>query len=380
MSTATSSPNDAASAISGPTASSATASNAANVQKSPEQQHLNRACEACRFHKVRCLPEPSAPGKCQRCAKSNRECVFAAPQRRRPRRRAEARMAELEKEVRAMRALLKDSGGGHGSEDEDFAGRHGSESDGHSPNFQGPGIAGPGTDPPPRFLATLATGRTASDNTPDAPGMPGMPPSLSKVPGMPPVDANAPSIFSPDVIDRGLLSFQQAHELVTGYRAVMIDNCPALMLPTDATPAKLREQSPMLFLAILAGSALRVDSDLAHKLKNELHRALAELVFIRCEKTRDLVHALVLTVGYYNPPDAVRNIQVFMYSHMAAAMAMDIGLGYKPTSYKTIGKDAKVIEKALKDESLMQDCRLILSCWLMPARYEAHRGFGDCNC
>src|ERR1700721_1728629 len=75
-------------------------------------QHLNRACTPCRLQKVRCLSDSTSPtAQCQRCAKANRECVFAPPQRRRPRKRTDARLAELEREVQVMRSLLKKSKG-----------------------------------------------------------------------------------------------------------------------------------------------------------------------------------------------------------------------------------------------------------------------------
>lgn len=86
---------------------------AAGLVPRGEQEHskdaaLNRACEYCRGLKVRCFPEPgSASSACQRCARSNRICIFAAPQRRKQRKRTDARVAELEKEMRALRSLLK---------------------------------------------------------------------------------------------------------------------------------------------------------------------------------------------------------------------------------------------------------------------------------
>lgn len=78
-------------------------------QTSPGQSYvpLNRACEAYRSVKVRCLPGTLGPSPiCQRCIKSNRTCVFAPPQRKTQRRRTVTRVPELEKEMQAVRALL----------------------------------------------------------------------------------------------------------------------------------------------------------------------------------------------------------------------------------------------------------------------------------
>lgn len=76
--------------------------------KKHTEQPLNRACEACRLSKVRCLVNPgSGSSQCQRCAKAGRQCVFAPPAKRRQRKRTDVRVAELEREVRQLTSLLK---------------------------------------------------------------------------------------------------------------------------------------------------------------------------------------------------------------------------------------------------------------------------------
>src|SRR3954464_13230078 len=70
----------------------------------------NRACDACRQHKVRCLPDDSTSSSsktCQRCFRTDRRCVFTVPQKRKQRKRTDTRVAELEREVQAMRALFE---------------------------------------------------------------------------------------------------------------------------------------------------------------------------------------------------------------------------------------------------------------------------------
>lgn len=67
-----------------------------------------RACECYRLRKVRCLQDASSPSaKCLPCAKSNRECVCTDRSRKWRCKRADTRVADLEKEVKAMTALLK---------------------------------------------------------------------------------------------------------------------------------------------------------------------------------------------------------------------------------------------------------------------------------
>ena len=82
-------------------------------QKSSMAHHIKpkphiRACESCRTRKIRCLPQdPSKDAKCQRCAKSGRECIYSSPEKRKRRKRTDARVADLEHMVQMLAARLE---------------------------------------------------------------------------------------------------------------------------------------------------------------------------------------------------------------------------------------------------------------------------------
>lgn len=63
-----------------------------------------RACDSCRGLKVRCDQErPDQP--CKRCAKANRACITTPPTRKRQK-KADSRVAELERKIDALTATL----------------------------------------------------------------------------------------------------------------------------------------------------------------------------------------------------------------------------------------------------------------------------------
>lgn len=65
------------------------------------------ACERCRRSKVRYpLDTFSDYGKCGRCFASDKNCVFITPPPRKPRRRTDARVTSLEKELVATKGLF----------------------------------------------------------------------------------------------------------------------------------------------------------------------------------------------------------------------------------------------------------------------------------
>lgn len=76
-----------------------------------EDQKRPRACEACRGLKVRCDQDPAHPEiPCKRCAKAGRPCVITQPSRKRQK-KADSRVAELEKKLDALTAALHQSQG-----------------------------------------------------------------------------------------------------------------------------------------------------------------------------------------------------------------------------------------------------------------------------
>ncbi|KAL8711209.1 MAG: hypothetical protein Q9220_004354 [cf. Caloplaca sp. 1 TL-2023] len=81
----------------------------ASVPRDCKSKPHTRACESCRTRKIRCLPQDDPEtGKCQRCTKSGRECIYTAPEKRRRRKRTDARVADLEHMVRMLAARLED--------------------------------------------------------------------------------------------------------------------------------------------------------------------------------------------------------------------------------------------------------------------------------
>ncbi|PWY95500.1 C6 zinc finger domain protein [Aspergillus sclerotioniger CBS 115572] len=326
-------------------------------------QQLNRSCESCRGLKVRCLPDPSTPNQCQRCAKANRTCVFVAPQRRRPRKRTDSRVAQLEREMRQMRSLLKDRlrVDESSAESVDSEGEDSGEPD-LGPNFNDPMSAD--TGPPssasgsarpmelsPSFPSTSPYQSTTFDNC-AAPGSAANPVSTSY---------SLEKILESDVVDRGLISLEYANDLVAFFVTELTAFAPIVVLPPDTTASQLRCSKPVLFLSVIAAAAVSLDANLAAVLNRELIRVYAERFFIGGEKSLELVQALLIMIVFYFPPDSPLKLQFYQYTHIAATMALEIGLASKcrvsPNSNRRTNR------KAAYDESMAEQARAILICY-----------------
>ncbi|KAF8249044.1 hypothetical protein K440DRAFT_231306 [Wilcoxina mikolae CBS 423.85] len=140
-----------------------------------------------------------------------------------------------------------------------------------------------------------------------------------------------------DVIDQQLLSLDMATELFKLYKEQIAPHFPAIVVPPEATASEIRRTKPTLFLAILAASSGRSHPDLRRALQKETMKAYADRIMIKSEKSLELVQALLLTSIYYYPPDVYEELSFYIIIHMAASMALDLGLGRKPNSnYKAL--------------------------------------------
>ncbi|KAJ5122010.1 Peptidase M28 [Penicillium atrosanguineum] len=322
---------------------------------------LNRSCESCRSLKVRCLPNPSTPNQCQRCAKGKKPCVFVAPQRRRPRKRTDSRVAQLEKEMRMMRSLLKGRIREE-SEPESPEGSEGSREETGEMDFQD--HLGTISEAP----ASTADSARYMDYSPDLvnsshPGMQGSgplsaPPSFSGLhtnfshdPIRPPVE---------DVIDRGIITLDDAEQLVAFFIHELASFFPLVVLPTSTTAAQMRQSKPVLFLSVLAAASLSIDAGLAGILNREMIRLYADRFFIEGEKSLELVQALLLMSIFYFPPGSPLKLQFYQYTHIASTMALEIGLATKRRVSK---KSDRKNRHDPHDEHLAEQARALLGCY-----------------
>ncbi|KFX87567.1 hypothetical protein V490_08157 [Pseudogymnoascus sp. VKM F-3557] len=274
------------------------------AQKKPE--HVNRACEPCRLLKVRCLPSlDPATRRCQRCTKNGRTCHYAAPQKRRPRKRTDTRVAELEREVRAMRSLLSKS------------------------------KQSPSADSNQGSMHTLDETEEIEGFLEQAPI-----PNLGKEPvpfedmqepkwGCGPGDLDGETSDtgerSPDVIERDLIGLELAQEFFDHYVNNMIQHSPIVAFRPGETAETVRSSRPTLFLTILAAAAGQKDHQLYLTLHEELLQVFADRYILNSDKSLELVQCFLLTCIWLYPPNDFRTLKFYQYVHMAASMSLDIG-------------------------------------------------------
>lgn len=189
-----------------------------------------------------------------------------------------------------------------------------------------------------------------------------------------PLSGSLPSLglqakFSPDstrpptddVIDRGIVSLEDAEQLVAFFIHELALFFPLVVLPSSTTAVQLRQTRPVLFLSVLAAASISIDAGLAGVLNREMVRLYAERFFIEGEKSLELVQALLLMIIFYHPPGSPLKLQFYQYTHIASTMALEIGLATKRRVSKK-RYDRKNRHEP-PDEHLAEQARAVLGCY-----------------
>lgn len=307
-----------------------------------------RACEPCRQLKVRCDPDPNHPdGSCKRCAKARRTCVVTAPTRKRQK-KTDSRVTELERKIDALTASLQMS-----------------HSSGLLPQGQ------PSQQPPPqqvqqyqnelqsshhwdpspagnkrqhdgelkevsRGSGYLATQYSSPDNSSAEKNYERSPSRHWRGPfsgdTIPPKTEASNEYF--DCIDRGMVTFQLAEAAFDIYIKRMAPQYPMVVFPTHTTMSDIRRSKPALFLSITAVAIGTLSPDLQVPLFTEFYRMIAERVVVKGEKALELCQGLLVCCIWYMPPENFEELKFYQLTHMAATLAMDLGLNRRSLTSK----------------------------------------------
>lgn len=344
----------------------------------PNDPKRPRACEACRGLKVKCEPDPLNPdGPCKRCAKAGRACLVTQPTRKRQK-KTDSRVAELEKKIDALTASLQAS--------------------------RGNGTLPPPPPPPPltstqqpqpmRTPTPTTLAPQLHPNTNPSPQRPAVEDARIRIakewgpPVFPPVvndvqddraamgahkrkfadimDKASPSdgftgpsptpmlivsrtSLQPDCVDRKVITMDEAVVLFQRYTDRMAPHLPAVVFPPGTTAADIRQAKPILFLSIMSvGSSQK--PNIQRLLVKELMQVFADEIIVHGRKSLELVQSIMISVIWYFPPEHFEELKFYQLVHLAAVMAIDMGLGRRKNSPKS-----RLIPYTWRDHPLRKD-------------------------
>ncbi|GAB7363246.1 hypothetical protein MBLNU230_g3528t1 [Neophaeotheca triangularis] len=334
----------------------------------PDNEKRARACEACRGLKVRCDQDPARPDiPCKRCAKAGRQCIITQPSRKRQK-KADSRVAELEKKLDALTAVLHQQNANVGQL---YPGQM--------------GVAGPA---PPAMMQGGDPQHEAYMYPPQTGGMPqGASISEARISDAragadsgqiagqkrrrlddnnasreqavkaegEQFDRHARQTFQQNFNDlhgtlhsnvdlkrylnnttpeefvhriNGLMPPDRAEQVFDQYKNELCSTMPAVIFPPEYTAAQLFQEKPILYVSIMGtASSGMVDDEVVNALSSESVGAIADCVVRHGAKSLELIQALQVLSLWHRPPHTAEQSNFYQIIHMAAVMGYDIGLG-----------------------------------------------------
>lgn len=383
----------------------------------PVDSKRPRACEACRGLKVKCDPDP-IKGTCRRCAKAGRPCIVTAPSRKRQK-KTDSRVAELEKKINGLEAILhatkdaptsgSDDGGSY---DGGFPARVDSSTQHRirrertqSTLDQGVETAG-NLQPRSRYHSrSLEGNRKELENSPrDANGLKRRrseyqddepmsdghhltirndsilkrsPKKSSDAGNINPLlmaetsksgasssilaDSATPGNEYFDVIDRKILDAATAAKIFSYYISNMAGHMPIVVFPSDVTAGMIRKTKPTLFLAILSVASAQDYPQLQGTLTREIMKAYADRLICKHERSLELIQALQISTTWYS-----KDANFYQLIHMAATMGIELGMS---TRTKTeLWRDESRAKSELAVNKTIDGKRAWLGCYFLCAK------------
>jgi len=346
-----------------------------------------RACEACRSLKVKCEVDADG-GQCKRCAKAGRACMITGPSRKRQK-KTDSKVAELERKIDALEQNLKSTKEGNVNSDDDgiyeevdntqrdtIMGGTTFQQTPRPSNASGSGKKRTFSDfqqgdyprsYPPSFPTEVAQRPPpkAPFMAPEAQMGPIPTPRMASTAELP--EAGRRSFGDADVVSRGILQMATADALFVHYTQNMAPHMPIVVFSQDTTSEAVRKSTPVLFLAILSVTSGQKLPGLQDALKKEIMHTLVDRVINGVSKSLEILQAIqVITVWYL--PEPGKDSEYFQLVHMAAGMAIDLGINKKPKAkrnhFSVLQQDSSLIDT----ESI--ECRRAwLGSYLLYSRY-----------
>lgn len=172
-----------------------------------------------------------------------------------------------------------------------------------------------------------------------------------------------------DVIDRHVIDEKTAYRSFDRYHKDMCQYLPIVVFPPSTTAAEIRRTKPVLFLSIVAASVAAFRPEVQPMLVSEVTRIVSDRIVYRGEKSLELVQAVQVLTVYYQPPEKYEELNFNQMIHIAAVMALDIGMGKRSKSGAfAIWKEYMDKKTPLPDSNAAETRRAWLGCYYLGAK------------
>ncbi|KAL4939084.1 hypothetical protein BDV06DRAFT_199520 [Aspergillus oleicola] len=190
--------------------------------------------------------------------------------------------------------------------------------------------------------------------------------------GQSPQSNTSPGEKTGDVIDKGIVTLDDAAALLDSFLQFLMPHFPFVVLPSQATAGDLRDQKPFLFLAILS-VAVTDDRALKRSLDEEFKAALAERAVLGNQPpSLETLQGLLVVLAWCQHQAQQRSgPRDFMtYLHLAIGLVVDLELDRPPEmhrrcrrmSIQEIGTEVRPVNLHRAEQRAAIGCSFLSSC------------------
>lgn len=172
--------------------------------------------------------------------------------------------------------------------------------------------------------------------------------------------------LSVDVIASGLVDIITAQKCFDRYVNDMCAQLPIVVFPPGTRWEDVRRNKPILFLGVLAVASGTIRNDLQPKLIMKATKILGDRIVYRGEKSMEIVQTIQCMTTFYQPPEKYEELNFNQLIHIAAVMALDIGMGKRfKKGNLALWRPFHDTKRALPDPMSAETRRCWLGCYFM---------------
>lgn len=290
----------------------------------PEKRVIGKhACERCRKAKTRCLTDTLEQfGKCRKCHALGVECEWKAISTTRRRKRTDARVTDLERQIQSLENALGGLRSGFNEPnivDSVYEGVHNSPGDrsvasGHKGTHEGI----PSTDPAKDVTDSSISASRDTCASPKYTSEQHTAPQLTS--------SNSILTVMPALQN---LTQQRRAELFDDFRNSLLPQYPVITMSEEDSFELMEQSYPLLTAAIVTAASSISEPQAFQILHANMLQHLCQKVLIEGSRSMEILQATLISAAWFCPPDALERLNFYQWTHVAGTMALELGLGGK---------------------------------------------------
>lgn len=260
------------------------------------------ACERCRKSKLRCLVDTvKEHGKCRRCCEAKAVCEFYEMAPRQRRKRTDARVALLEKQLAEFKARFDVT----------------------------TSVAIVENDPsrPPSSGTVHRPNSLVYEKQPQAPAADRTSEDSSSTAVSSPIDEANVSYTIPGYVETSILSLENAEMLFSSFVSYALPEHPLIGLTDQDNFYTMREKRPLLTFAMVIAASTVKDPSLSDQLHDRIFNELIQKTVKEGHRNVEIILAVLVMKTWYRPPNDWKRMNFYVWTHIAVTMAVQMGLG-----------------------------------------------------